>query len=228
MAGTNTIAVQFDAPVDAAERIAAEHGGALPHVNHHPYNSLRKTASNFGWDWGIDVATSGIWKSIGIEGWRDVRIESVRPLVDVIGTTGVLRAHVALERIGDPSIATTVSATVARDGVTIGETTAQLTGDGLLEVAVADVELWWPVGHGAQPLYEVAVVAGGAAGTDVSASARSTLDTSTDADGNRFVLRVNGKPIWIRGANWIPDHAFVTEITPTGCRAASTTHSRRT
>ncbi|MFP3380887.1 hypothetical protein SB767_31675, partial [Bacillus sp. SIMBA_069] len=89
-------------------------GGALPHVNHHPYNSLRKTASNFGWDWGIDVATSGIWKSIGIDGWSDVRIDRVRPLVDVVSGAGILRAHVALDRIGDPAATTRVTATVSR------------------------------------------------------------------------------------------------------------------
>lgn len=211
--GPNTVAVEFDAPVDAAERIAAEHGGALPHVNHHPYNSLRKTASNFGWDWGIDVATSGIWKSIGIDGWSEVRIDRVRPLVDVVGGAGVLTAHVALDRIGDPSATTTVSATVARNGSTVAEATAELAHDGSLRLVVPDAELWWPVGHGAQPLYDVAIIAGGSEWRGRVGFRTVHLDTSTDSHGNRFVLTVNGEPIWIRGANWIPDHAFVTEIT---------------
>ncbi|WFR65816.1 hypothetical protein P9139_11655 [Curtobacterium flaccumfaciens] len=81
------------APVRPARRRA-------PHVNHHPYNALRKNASNFGWDWGIDVATSGIWRSIGIESWSGVRIAAVRPLVDLDGTTGVLTAHVDVEHAG--------------------------------------------------------------------------------------------------------------------------------
>ena len=51
-------------------------------------------ACNFGWDWGIDVATSGIWKAIGIESWSGVRIASVRPLVAVVGDAGILTAHV--------------------------------------------------------------------------------------------------------------------------------------
>ncbi|MFP3464012.1 glycoside hydrolase family 2 protein [Leifsonia sp. SIMBA_070] len=213
-AGTNTIAVEFEAPVEAAERIAAEHGGALPHVNHHPYNSLRKTASNFGWDWGIDVATSGIWKSIGIDGWSDVRIDRVRPLVDVVSGAGILRAHVALDRIGDPAATTRVTATVSRNGRTVAETTGRIAAEGVLELAVPDAELWWPVGHGDQPLYDVVIVAGDDEWTGRVGFRTVELDTSTDADGNRFVLSVNGEPVWIRGANWIPDHAFATEITP--------------
>ena len=41
-------------------------------------------------------AASG--RPIGIDGWSGVRIASVRPLVDVDGETGVLTAHVELER----------------------------------------------------------------------------------------------------------------------------------
>jgi beta-mannosidase len=211
IAGTNTISIEFDAPVEAAERVASAHGGALPHVNHHPYNSLRKVASNFGWDWGIDVATSGIWKSIGIESWSDVRIDSVRPLVDVIGDTGILTAHVDLQRTGAAS--GDVEVAILRDGVTVGCESAAVEGTGAVRVAVPDVELWWPVGHGAQPLYEVVVTAGTAVWRGWIGFRTVALDTSTDEHGNRFVLRVNGRPILIRGANWIPDHAFATEIT---------------
>ena len=209
--GTNRIAIQFEAPVVAAERLAAEHGGALPHANHHPYNSLRKTASNFGWDWGIDVATSGIWKSIGIEGWSDVRIDSVRPLVDVVGDYGVLTAHVSLDRLGGPG---TVSVSVARDGVEAGRAEAILGETGSVRVIVPDVELWWPIGHGGQPLYDVTVTAAHQTWTSRVGFRTVAIDTTPDADGNKFVILVNGRPVWIRGANWIPDHAFATEITP--------------
>lgn len=211
--GQNTISVQFDAPVPAAERIAAEHGGALPHVNHHPYNSLRKTASNFGWDWGIDVATSGIWKPIGIDSWSGVRINDVRPLVDVIGTTGILRAHIALDWSGAREEPVPLTALVTREGVAVAEGQAAVWDRGVVEVTVPDVERWWPVGHGEQPLYELMVSVGESQWLGRIGFRTVELDTSTDADGNRFVIRVNGADVWIRGANWIPDHAFATEVT---------------
>ena len=34
------------------------------------------------------------------------------------------------------------------------------------------------------------------------------LDTTPDADGTPFALRVNGKPVLVKGANWIPDDCF--------------------
>jgi beta-mannosidase len=39
-----------------------------------------------------------------------------------------------------------------------------------------------------------------------------TLDTTPDAAGTPFTFVVNGKPILVRGANWIPDDCFPSRI----------------
>lgn len=209
--GENSLTITFAAPVEEAEARSAANG-PRPHVNHHPYNALRKAASNFGWDWGIDVATSGIWKAIGLESWSGVRIDAVRPLVDVDGTDGVLDAHVDLEwagRAADPTVLRTAigGVEVATD-VPAGATAVRI------RAVVPDAELWWPRGHGEQPLYPVTVaVEGGEASWSGRVGFRTVrLDTAPDADGTPFVVLVNEEPIQIRGANWIPDHAFVAEI----------------
>jgi beta-mannosidase len=267
--GTNEVVVTFDAPVPAAERLSALHGGELPHVNHHPYNALRKNASNFGWDWGIDVATSGIWKSIGIESWSGARIAAVRPLVDVDGTDGVLTAHVDVElagstgaftqAIGNAPVASAgggvqpglearitvaphrtpaaspgsgavppgpaVTSRPAADTVTavgagpVGATPVAAAGpvvggSATVRLVVPDVAVWWPRGEGDQPLYDVRVEVGDDVWTGRVGFRTVALDTAADADGAPFLLRVNDRPVMVRGANWIPDHAFLTEMTP--------------
>ncbi len=40
-----------------------------------------------------------------------------------------------------------------------------------------------------------------------------TLDTGADHIGSRFELSIDGEPIWIRGANWIPDDCFPARVT---------------
>ncbi|WP_243062241.1 glycoside hydrolase family 2 protein [Humibacter sp. RRB41] len=211
LVGRNELSVTFAAPVAEAERRDAVHG-SWPHVNHHPFNQLRKQASNFGWDWGIDVATSGIWQPIGIDSWTGARIASVRPLVDVEGADGIATVHVELERDGvryDGPITVTAR---------VGERSAEATVDAdqvlaSVVVRVPSARLWWPVGHGDQPLYDVAV---GLRGTHAAWNGRVgfrtvEVDTSPDAAGNRFVVRVNGEDVLVRGVNWIPDHAFSGE-----------------
>ncbi|WP_199224381.1 glycoside hydrolase family 2 protein [Serinibacter arcticus] len=209
--GENEIVVTFDAPVPAAERFERENGGPRFHVNHHPYNAIRKTASNFGWDWGIDVATSGIWRSIGIEGWSTVRIGAVRPLVDVAGTAGLLRAHVDLVDDGVPQ-PREVTVTVSRGGRRVASTTSTVLVEGVVTAVVPEVELWWPRGHGDQPLYDVEVEVGPARWSHEVGFRTVSLNMQPDEQGVPFELRVNGRTILIRGANWIPDDAFVTRI----------------
>ena len=97
--GGNTLVVSFASPVREGERRQAILG-YYPHDNH-PFNQLRKAASSFGWDWGIDVANAGIWQPIGIDSWSGVRIAQVRPLVDVDDQgEGLLTVDVDLERTG--------------------------------------------------------------------------------------------------------------------------------
>nr|WP_289473160.1 glycoside hydrolase family 2 protein [Curtobacterium caseinilyticum] len=233
--GENELVVTFDAPVPAAVRLSEQHGGELPHVNHHPYNALRKNASNFGWDWGVDVATSGVWRSIGIESWSGVRIAAVRPLVDVDGTTGVLNAHVDVEHAGTsgeyrqhigsaPVVEGTTGTgleartTVSGHGTSVTGsrpvTGGRAAGSAAVRLELPDVAVWWPRGHGEQPLYDVRVEVGDDVWTGRVGFRTVTLDTAADAGGAPFLLRVNDEPVIVRGANWIPDHAYLTEMTP--------------
>jgi beta-mannosidase len=210
--GANTLTVTFAAPVpEAAAR--AERDGALPHTNHHEYNQLRKMACSFGWDWGIDVAGAGIWKPIGLESWSGVRIAAVRPLVDVAGTDGLLTTHVDLERDTSAPVEIRVKVT-GPDGEAFEQhtTVAPENASATVEVTVPDARLWWPVGHGDQPLYRVEVTAGDAAWERRIGFRTVELDTDPDPAGAPFLLKVNGETVLVRGANWIPDHAFLTEI----------------
>lgn len=217
--GANTVRITFRAPVDEAEARSAAHG-PRPHVNHHPYNALRKAAFNFGWDWGIDVATSGIWRPIGLESWSGVRIASVRPLVDLrqgaAGADGLLDARIALDWAG-PSSGEPVEVTASVGGAVVTEVVPEGTAEVRLALEVPDVQVWWPAGHGGQPLYpvEIGVQRGGVAidAWEISVGFRTVhVDTQPDADGAPFTVIINGRVIQVRGANWIPDHAFVTEV----------------
>ncbi|NOL41285.1 glycoside hydrolase family 2 protein [Kribbella sandramycini] len=201
----NELVIEFASPVETAKKLA-ETLGLWPHTNKHAYNAIRKMASNYGWDWGPDLATAGIWKPIRIESWSGVRIASVRPLAAGDGT---LTTHVALAW-SDGAPDTTV--TVEVGGATAGETVAPGTTEVTLLATVADVNLWWPRGYGDQPLYDVTVTVAEDNWTGRVGFRDITLDVAPDKDGGPFVLSVNGRPIYVHGANWIPDDAFVTRL----------------
>jgi len=223
--GRNSLTVVFDAPVSYAER-ASKEIGPRPHVNLHPFNAVRKMASSFGWDWGPDLACAGIWRPIGIERWHTARIGSVRPAVEVdfdeeAGRRGAERAregrvvaHVDVERASkDPLVVTARIGDVAASVELAPDATCAT-----VQLTVPDVAVWWPVGYGAQPLYEldVDVSRPGAAVVDRwhgRVGFRTVeLDTSIDTIGHRFAIAVNGVEIAVRGANWIPDDCFVSRV----------------
>ena len=219
--GANDLVVDFRSPIEFAREQEALLG-ELPTVMHHPFNAVRKMACNFGWDWGIDISSSGIWKSIGIESWSGVRIASVRPLVDataIDGATGhgVLNAHVALEW-ADAASSAEVSVSVAgvNSTVAVDRSLTEVT----VSVDAGRVELWWPRGYGEQPLHDVTVSVGDAAWTSRVGFRTVTLDTAPDEHGSPFTISVNGQQVNVRGANWIPDDTFVTRVTPERYRAA--------
>ncbi|TVT01343.1 glycoside hydrolase family 2 protein [Amycolatopsis bartoniae] len=205
--GTNRLAVTFTSALDHAEAMRA-HYGDRPHTNAHPYNLVRKMACNFGWDWGPDLVTAGIWRPLALESWRRARLASVRPLATVDGETGRVAVHVALQREdADP-----VLVRVRCDGQ---EFKATVTGEStVVTLEVPEPRLWWPRGYGEQHRYPLEVVLAQPDGTELDSWSGAVgfrslaLDTSPDEHGTSFRFVVNGKPVFARGANWIPDDCF--------------------
>ncbi len=206
--GENRLTVEFESPLRYAER-NRELVGDRPHAYQHPINQIRKMACNFGWDWGPTLITAGIWRPIGLDTWSQARLASVRPVVSVDGTV-VVRAD--LERAGDQPLLLTATVAGVRASVTVEQ-------DVELSLTVPDPKVWWPHGHGDQPLYKLDVTLSTLDGTELDRWTRRigfrsvALDTSADAHGSAYTLAVNDVPLFVRGTNWIPDDCFPSRIT---------------
>ncbi|MGW3956436.1 glycosyl hydrolase 2 galactose-binding domain-containing protein, partial [Streptomyces sp. NPDC004752] len=215
--GANEIVVSFRSALEYAEEIAGEIG--RPHNYPHPFNTVRKMACSFGWDWGPDLQTAGIWKPVRLERWTTARLAAVRPLVTVTDEgTGRVELHADIERAGDDAavdlvLAVQVAGREAHVAVPAGETSAVVTLD------VPDVARWWPVGYGDQPLYDLSADLRDSDGALVDSAARRigfrtiTVDVTPDEIGTPFTVVVNGLPVFVKGVNWIPDDHFLTRIT---------------
>ncbi|RVX38430.1 beta-mannosidase [Nonomuraea polychroma] len=208
--GGNTLAVDFDSPYAHAERQRAA-AGDRPGPYPAPYQFIRKMACNFGWDWGPALVTAGIWRPVGLHTWRIARLAEVRPEITLDGRDGVVRVHVAVERAADVPLTVTaaVAGTVAAASLAAGEHEA------VLELRVREPGLWWPRGHGAQARHPLTVTLEqtGETWTRQVGFRSIRLDTSPDAAGSAFTLVVNDEPVFVRGANWIPDDCFPTRTT---------------
>ncbi|GHB98788.1 beta-mannosidase [Cerasicoccus arenae] len=172
---------------------------------------LRKQQCSFGWDWGPRLASSGIWRPIRLEAWSSNRLTDhlVTQIHDAKQCTVKVDAQ-TVRRNARHSI----TASLSYQGTLIGETESAL-GD-TLELTVKQPKIWQPSGYGEQPLYELQIDLWDGdtlldQRTQRVALCEIKLDQHPDEWGTSFQFLVNGRPIFAKGANWIPAHSFVNE-----------------
>lgn len=211
------LTVEIESALEHAEALAARLG-PRPNAYPHPLNMVRKMACSFGWDWGPDLQTAGLWRPVRLERWWTARLAAVRPLVGV-RPDGVpyVRVHVEVERSGlEPAGELTVRTQVA--GAAGEVTVGAAASSAVVELAVPEAELWWPVGYGRQPLYPLQVELSDGGPALATWERRIgfrtvTIDQTPDEHGTPWTVRVNGRAVFVKGANWIPDDHLLTRIT---------------
>ncbi len=219
--GRNEVSVAVRAPVPYVLATEAQLGPRPVNGDWTPYPFVRKSACNFGWDWGPRVPTSGLGGSVRIEAWRAARIESVRPLVlrcdEASATVAVHVDAVRAARGGLPVVAEVELETPLGERIT-GSAPLEADGRATVTLEVPRPMRWWPRGRGAQHLHGLRVrlaVEGVRGGAGVLHAWRRriglrsvALDTAPDAHGSRFAIVVNGEHVAVVGANWIPAQLF--------------------
>ncbi len=108
-AGANEVVVHFASPIHYARGLE-EQLGELPYAGFGsnsplPHNMIRKMSCNFGWDWGPQVVTSGIWRSARLEAWSMARIADVRPLVTRADTERAM-IDLRVDAVGEATVVT--------------------------------------------------------------------------------------------------------------------------
>lgn len=210
----NVLEVVFSPSWDYAKTREAELG-ELPHANQDPYNFVRKMAANFGWDWGPRLTTAGIWKDVRIETWSIARLAETRIETNVLGDEKTVKVFTRLVPSGDAPFTSGLNVRLS-----IGEkfVTSNAIGEQLeLSLSSEDFQLWWPKGMGSQNLHTVQIEL--LKEDEVidhwtrRVGIRTVeLDTGADSTGSAFTLVVNNLPVFVRGANWIPDDCFPSRV----------------
>jgi len=181
---------------------------------------VRKAQYMFGWDWGPELISCGIWQPV------ELMAVPVARLAD-------WRYDMSFEREGRATL--TIEAIVER--VSSGETvpltlTAALSALGVsrrvevpfgaepvpvsITLTLESPARWWPNGAGSGPALhglDLTLESGPARvdGKQAKVGFRTVeLVRKPDADGRGegFVFRVNGENIFCKGANWIPADSF--------------------
>ncbi len=218
---THRLAIRFDPPALAVQPVDLPVWSAFTdRVSRSKRNLMRKAQFGWGWDWGPDLPTVGVWRPASVQVRPRGVIADVRMTTTAI-SAGKAEAVVAfeLEPFTEAGTRTLEITVTDPQGLVVLEH-VQPAASGTVIAAIERPQLWWTADLGDQPLYDLTVRL--KAGGDILDEAHRrvglrtiALDQSPDPDDPgasffRFVL--NGVPIFAKGACWVPASSFVGDV----------------
>lgn len=226
--GQNNLQVFFHSPMKMGIPQVETSGFDYPADNDHHKTRVsiysRKAPYSYGWDWGIRLATSGIWRPVTLTFFDAARIEDfyVRQ-VSVTKELAKVENRLSVENIAPvPQKAQVKVAYSYKSGTATVETKEVTLQPGVNEIVlpaeVKDPVLWWPNGWGEAALYdfeaEVTVEGELVAAESKRVGLRDLqVVMEDDKDGKSFYFKVNGHPMFAKGSNMIPDDALLPNVT---------------
>ncbi|UKJ08051.1 beta-mannosidase [Solitalea lacus] len=222
-AGENKLRVYFHSPVNKAMPIYQASKIKYPADNEQsPIKTsifTRKAPYQYGWDWGPRFVTSGIWKSVRLHAWNKVRIVDTHvQQLYLNNNQASLEAIIDLESDLDKTVQLKVSSP-DNEFETVYMNQYLTPGRQNVKVSfqIPNPKRWWPNGLGEQKLYKVMMEvftdeAGDRTVQNVGLRTVQVVNAS-DSIGESFYVKVNGVPVFMKGANYIPSDSFLPRVT---------------
>lgn len=214
--GINKITVKFRSS-------AVEDSGKASRLSYKlPENRVftRKAPYHYGWDWGPRFVTMGIWREVVLEAWQDAVIEDFQIYQNKItDSTAFMTARFTIESSHARKINITLinegSGFVLKDSmVSVNQGKNKIK----MDFKIDNPELWWCRGLGEQNLYTLSVEM--KIGNKIMDTAFRRIGIRSlriiekkDSAGSSFQVVLNGVPVFMKGANYIPQDSFLPEIT---------------
>lgn len=214
----NNIQIRFTSPVNNVKPLLEKEPLISPGDSIPGSIYMRKSPSQWGWDWGPKIPTSGIWRPIRLAAYKIGRIEDLWIRQNHrSGGQVTLNIETAIEKFRRASCRVVIRVTHP-DGKVEEREIKSVSSSAKCSINIDKPKLWWPNGYGEQPLYTVeAILISG--DEELHTLTRRIglrslkLDLKKDEYGRRFTFVVNNVSIFAKGADWVPADQFPSRIT---------------
>ena len=219
--GTNTITVKFDNSYEYANLKSRQYPyDPRDTTSYAPFKDahrafIRKTQSDFGWDWGPSFVPVGIHRDIQIVTFTDAYIRDISIQTFEEKSSWRLENDVIL--LCKAGTSSTVKLALENGATASQDFTCEKDGEKIVRVtmSVTDVERWQPINMGdSQKLYRLDSYINDQKQKSIKIGFR-TIKMVTDpinSSETSFYFMVNDEPVFIKGSNFIPMDAFDTRV----------------
>lgn len=214
--GENVIELLFESALNRFISDSTAYGYPVPGGR---WVFARKAAYHFGWDWGPRFITAGITAPVYLESW-----DNIKPIDVQLYTKSIDSSKAQITAAFEITSAHTQNATV-----TIGQkggskvyVTKDITltpGERFYEIpfTIDNPKLWWSSGLGEAHIYDLCLSFKTASNEiwrkEIPYGVRTIeVVNREDSIGKPLYIKLNGVPVYIKGANYIPQHSFITEV----------------
>lgn len=228
----NRLLIKCDSPLAEGNRLMRRFG-ILSNDNYSLLcrSYIRKAQCQFGWDFCPPLPGCGIWQPVRIEGFnsaclRDIHIRTI----EADPGSADMKISVQIEKFANQSsIRCRLTVFDPLDNTCVDR---ELDfGDGNIISTVLKIKpvfLWWPVSYGSQPLYtlkvellnedqliETSLKKFGIRTVHLNQTPDDMGSTGSPQVGSPFKFIVNNRPVYVRGASWVPASLLVGSVTKT-------------
>lgn len=227
--GENQLRIFFHSPITVGLQALSKHKYGLPATNDQSERGglgdkkvsvfLRKPGYHFGWDWGPRLVSSGIYRPIRLMGWNKARLTDVYFQQDSLSDEKAkLTARCEVESL------------VEHEGlieIFQGDTLLGMQEVALLKgknefhipLEIYDPIRWWTHDLGKPHLYKLSARLSYQRKPINELSRKIGLRTikivqtpDENKKGSSFYFELNGRPVFAKGANYIPNDLFIPRV----------------
>ena len=191
-----------------------------------------KSPTNYGWDWGVNVYTLGIWQDLRLEASGDARIEWLQVKTELSGDQrgAAVTANLEIDSMRDLDVVAAIRINGRGEAQETEHLAALRQGENSveLEIDLDEPALWWPKGQGDQPLYSLEARLLDAESGELL-DQRSTrfavreirwvqVEGASADFINPYQLVINGRPVRMIGSNILPPDLLFGRLNERGPR----------
>lgn len=207
--GTNHLKVVFHSAVQKGKEEAKKLSYTLPEKER---VFVRKAQYQFGWDWGPRFVTAGIWKKVQLKFWNSAKIENIKySQVELNDKKAILEFTTEIYVSKVKAIQLKINEKSETFNLKKGKNKI------IMSYEIANPKLWWCNGLGEANLYPFTIEVQQKKQFLDSKKLNIGLKTieliqEKDQAGKSFYFKLNGKSVFMKGANVVPPDSFLPRV----------------